>query len=49
MIIIISRHLWVCGSGKATAIWSFRHYKPAACIPDITGANMRRSLICGFP
>ena len=28
----------VRGSGKATAIWSLRHCKPAACI-----------LMCGFP
>ena len=39
----------VCGSGDATAIWSFRHCKPAACILGLTGANMRLSLICGFP
>ena len=39
----------VCGSGKATAIWSFRHCKPAACILGLTGASMRLSLICGFP
>ena len=39
----------VCGSGKATAIWSFRHCKPAACILGLPGANMRLSLICGFP
>ena len=38
----------VCGSGKATAIWSFRHCKPAACILGLTGASMRLSLICGF-
>ena len=35
----------VCGSGKATAIWSFRHCKPAACIPVLNGANMRLSLV----
>ena len=39
----------VCGSREATAIWSFRHCKPAACILGLTGANMRLSLICGFP
>ena len=39
----------VCGSIKATAIWSFRHCKPAACILGLTGANMRLSLIRGFP
>ena len=37
-----------CGSGEATAIWSFRHYKPAASILGPTGANMWLSLICGF-
>ena len=37
------------GSGKATAIWSFRHCEPAACILCLAGANMRLSLICGFP
>ena len=39
----------VCGSGEATAIWSFRHCKAAACILGLTGANMRLSLIYGFP
>ena len=36
-------------SGKSTAIWSFRHCKPAACILGLAGADMRLSLICGFP
>ena len=40
---------WVCGSGKATAIRSFRHCKPAACSLGLTEANVRLSLICGFP
>ena len=39
----------VCGSGEAAAIWSSRRRKPAACILGLTGANMRLSLICGFP
>ena len=39
----------VSGSGEATAIWSFRHSKPAARILGLTVANMRLSLICGFP
>ena len=39
----------VCGSGEATAIWSFRHCKPAACILGLAGANTRFSLICGLP
>ena len=30
------------GWEKATAIWSFRHCEPAACILGLTG-------ICGFP
>ena len=37
------------GRKKTTAIWSLRHCKPAACILGPTGANMRLSLICGFP
>ena len=32
-------------SGEATAIWSFRHCKPAACILRLTGANMWLSLM----
>ena len=28
---------------------AFRHCKAAACILGLTGANMRLSLICGFP
>ena len=39
----------VCGSGKASAIWSFRHCKPAACILGLAGAKMQLSLICGSP
>ena len=39
----------VCGRGEATAIWSIRRCKPAACILGLTGANMRLPLICGFP
>ena len=32
-------------SGEATASWSFRHCKPAACILGLTGVDMRLSLI----
>ena len=39
----------VCGSGEATAIWSSRHCKPAACILGLAGASMRLSLKCGLP
>ena len=42
-------HTRVCASGEATAIWSFRHCKPAARILGLTGANVRLSLMCGFP
>jgi len=31
----------LCGPGKATAIWSFRHRKPAACILGLTAADAR--------
>ena len=57
VLIMIIRIFWetcvpgnarVSGSGEATAIWSPRHCKPAACILGLTGANMQLSLICGF-
>ena len=38
-----------CGSGEAAASWSLRHCTPAACIPGLTGANRRLSLIRRFP
>ena len=44
-----SREKQTCESGEAAAIWSSRHCKPTACILGPTGANMRLSLICGFP
>ena len=38
------------GSGEASAIWSLRHCKPAACILGLIGANVRLTLVyTGFP
>ena len=34
----------VCGLGKATAIWSFRHCQPAACNLGLPGASIRLSV-----
>ena len=40
---------WFRGLGKATAIRSFRHCEPAACILGLTGATVPLSPVCGFP
>ena len=44
---IVNARIW--GLGKAIAIWSSRHSKPAARILGLAGAHMQLSLMYGFP